>query len=93
MGTLKILVAARVIRSNLSSGGVSRRPSLFNEARAAPEALQSFNEAVQPTIDNTTIIQDTIAKEPNYALWFLLGVISVIVIYVVIQFIRSRRKK
>ncbi|HIH25738.1 MAG TPA: winged helix-turn-helix transcriptional regulator [Nanoarchaeota archaeon] len=79
-----------VVTSNF---GPSAAASLFNEARAAPEALQSFNEAVQPTIDNTTIIQDTIAKEPNYALWFLLGVISVIVIYVVIQFIRSRRKK
>ena len=79
-----------VVTSNLGSEAASS----FNDiSHTSPEAFQSFNEATSPTLTNTTITPDVIVNEPNYALWFLLGVISVIVIYLVIQFIRSRRKK
>ena len=46
----------------------------------------------QEAARNGTLVNDTIIKEPNYALWFLLGVITIIGIYLIIQYIRSRRK-
>ena len=61
-------------------------------SEAAPMAT-SFNDISHSTIQNTTITPDVIVKEPNYALWFLLGILTIILVYVIIQYIRTRRKK
>jgi len=79
----------------------TRRTAVFGIAKtgardiimaAAPEAEEAAADAVATALPNVTHVPPISAAEPNIALWFLIGAVFAIVIYIIVQFILSKRK-
>ena len=54
---------------------------------------QAKYEAAQPMVATTVMDNSTLTLTQNYALWFFLGFLSFLILYLIIEFIKVRFKK
>ncbi|MBW2981134.1 helix-turn-helix domain-containing protein [Candidatus Woesearchaeota archaeon] len=66
----------------------AREAAVYEAAPLAQETANQSVEVIRETVTRTLVEKTT----PNIALWFLIGAISAIVIYMIVDTIRSRRK-
>jgi len=59
---------------------------------AAPEAEEAAADLAAAALPNITKMPPVSAAEPSIALWFLIGAVFAIVIYMIIQYIINKRK-
>lgn len=63
---------------------------------AAPLAGEALSKAApvaeEAVLESAPIVADTVASQPNIALWFFIGAISVIALYAIISLVREKIK-
>lgn len=72
----------------------ARRTAVFRAAKVGVReaVLTAAPEAEEVVADAVISKAPVAAAEPNIALWFLIGGIFTIIIYILVQYIRSKRK-